>query len=115
MIADAAIYPELMTELDAIKRQRIGDLMLCRDWGNRGPWPAWPKPDEPDFTHLIPKVKEVIRAAGLRDELSFASFRHGGFTEGGDAELTDREMLARGGGTRLSRRCRNTPSVRRDR
>ncbi len=96
MIADAAIYPELMTELDAIKRQRIGDLMLCRDWGNRGPWPAWPKPDEPDFTHLIPKVKEVIRAAGLRDELSFTSFRHGGFTEGGDAELTDREMLARG-------------------
>ena len=27
------------------------------------------------------KVKEVIRAAGLRDELSFTSFRHGGFTE----------------------------------
>jgi hypothetical protein len=41
-------------------------------------------------------VKEVIRAAGLRDELSFTSFRHGGFTEGGDAELTDREMLAQG-------------------
>ena len=40
--------------------------------------------------------KEVIRAAGLRDELSFTSFRHGGFTEGGDAELTDREMLAAG-------------------
>jgi len=32
----------------------------------------------------------------LRDELSFTSFRHGGFTEGGDAELTDREMLAQG-------------------
>jgi hypothetical protein len=30
----------------------------------------------------------------LRDEPSFTSFRHGGFTEGGDAELTDREMLA---------------------
>jgi hypothetical protein len=42
------------------------------------------------------KVKEVIRAAGRRDELSFRSFRHGGFTEGGDAELTDREMLAQG-------------------
>jgi hypothetical protein len=41
-------------------------------------------------------VKEVIRAAGLRDQLSFTSFRHGGFTEGGDAELTDREMLAQG-------------------
>jgi len=44
-----------------------------------------PKPDQPDFTHVSRKVKEVIRAAGLRDELSFTSFRDGGFTEGGDA------------------------------
>jgi hypothetical protein len=42
------------------------------------------------------KVKEVIRAAGLRDELSFASFRHGGFTEAGDAELTDQKLMAQG-------------------
>ncbi len=94
--AGAALYPELMAELDGIKRERIGGLMLCRDWGERGPWPTWPKPDQPDFTHLSRKVKEVIRAAGMRDELSFTSFRHGGFTEGGDAELTDREMLAQG-------------------
>ncbi|TYL86337.1 hypothetical protein [Bradyrhizobium cytisi] len=94
--AGAPLYPELMAELDAIKRDRIGGLMLCRDWSNRGPWPTWPKPDQPDFTHLSRKVKEVIRAAGLRDVLSFTSFRHGGFTEGGDAELTDREMLAQG-------------------
>jgi hypothetical protein len=90
----APVYPELMAELDAIKRERIGGLMLCRDWGDRGPWPTWPKPDEPDFTHVSRKVKEVIRAAGMRDELSFTSFRHGGFTEGGDAELTDREIAA---------------------
>ena len=64
-----ALYPELMAELDAIKRERIGGLMLCRDWGDRAPWPTWPKPDQPDFTHLSRKVKEVIRAAGLRDEL----------------------------------------------
>lgn len=94
--AGAPLYPELTGELDTIKRDRIGGLMLCRDWGNRGPWPTWPKPDQPDFTHLSRKVKEVIRAAKLRDELSFTSFRHGGFTEGGDAELTDREMLAQG-------------------
>jgi hypothetical protein len=94
--AGVPLYPELMAELDGIKRERIGGLMLCRDWGERGPWPTWPKPDQPDFTHLSRKVKEVIRAAGLRDELSFTSFRHGGFTEGGDAELTDREMLAQG-------------------
>ena len=94
--AGAALYPELMLELDAIKRERIGGLVLRRDWGDRGPWPTWPKPDQPDFTHVSRKVKEVIRAAGLRDELSFTSFRHGGFTEGGDAELTDRELMAQG-------------------
>jgi len=60
--------------------------MLCRDGGDRGPWPTWPKPDQLDFTHLSRKVKEVIRAADLHDELSFTSFRHGGLTETGDAE-----------------------------
>lgn len=94
--AGVPLYPELMAELDAIKRQRIGGLMLCRDWGDRGPWPTQPKPGEYDLTHMSRKVKEVIRAAKLRDELSFASFRHGGFTESGDAELTDREIMAQG-------------------
>jgi hypothetical protein len=83
--AGAALYPELMAELDTIKRERIGGLMLRRDWG---------QPHMPNFTHVSRKVKEVIRAAGLRDELSFTSFRHGGLTETGDAELTDREVLA---------------------
>lgn len=40
--------------------------------------------------------KKVILAAGMRGELSFRSFRHGGFTETGDAELTDREIQAQG-------------------
>ena len=88
------IYPELMAELDAIKHKRIGGLMLCRDWGDRRPWPTWPRPGEPDLTHMSRKVKEVIRAAGLRDELTFTSFRHGGFTEMGDAELTDSQIRA---------------------
>ena len=42
------------------------------------------------------KVKEIIRAAGLRDELTFTSFRHGGFTEAADADLTDAEIRAQG-------------------
>jgi hypothetical protein len=42
------------------------------------------------------RVKEIIREAGLSDELSFASFRHGGFNGAGDAELTDRELMAQG-------------------
>ena len=43
--AGAPVYPALMAELDAIKRDRISGLMLCRDWGERGPWPTWPKLD----------------------------------------------------------------------
>lgn len=90
------LYPELMAELDAIKRDRIGGLMVVRDWGDRRPWATWPQPDRPDMTHMSRKVKQIIRAAGLRDELTFTSFRHGGFTEAGDAELTDREIMAQG-------------------
>lgn len=87
------LYPELMLELDAIKRERIGGLMLCRDWGERAPWPA---PDTGDVTLLSRTVKDIIRAAGLREELTFTSFRHGGFTEGADAGLSDAELRAAG-------------------
>jgi hypothetical protein len=92
--AGSSLYPELMAELDVIKRERIGGLMLCRDWGDRKPWPTWPRPGEPDLTHMSRKVKLIIRAAGLRDKLTFTSFRHGGFTEAGDADLTDAQIRA---------------------
>jgi hypothetical protein len=89
-------FPALMAELDTIKKTRIAGLMLRRDWGRHAPWPTWPQEDQIDLTHMSRKVKEVIRAAKLRDELTFTSFRHGGFTEAGDAELTDRELMAQG-------------------
>ena len=94
----APLYPELMEELDAIKRERIGGLMLCRDWGDRRAWPTWPRNDEPEFvdlTHMTRTVKKIMRAAGLRAELTYTSFRHGGFTEAGDADLTDTQIRAR--------------------
>ena len=91
--AGVPLYPELMAELDAVKRERIGGLMLRRDWGDRGPWPTG---DNADLTHMSRKTKEVIRAAGLRDALTFTSFRHGGFTEAADAGLSDAEMRAAG-------------------
>jgi hypothetical protein len=110
----AALYPELIAELEAIKGDRIGGSMLSRDWGNRGPWPTWLKPDQTDFTHMSRKVREVIRAAELRDELSFTSFRHFGLSETGDAELTDRKIWRRVGTTR-SRCFRNMWSAPRTR
>jgi hypothetical protein len=41
-------------------------------------------------------VKKIIRAARVQDELTFTSFRHGGFTEGADADLSDAELRAQG-------------------
>lgn len=35
-----------------------------------------------------------MRMACLPDNLSFSPFRHGGLTGGGDADITDREILA---------------------
>ncbi len=49
-----------------------------------------------DLDYLRSTVKKVIRAAGLRGELSFTSFRHGGFTEGADADMSDAELRAAG-------------------
>jgi hypothetical protein len=94
--AGVPLYPELMAELEAIKRERIAGLMLRRDWGDQRPWPTWPTTNEIDLTHMSRKVKEVIRAARLRDELTFTSFRHGGFTEAADADLSDAEIRAQG-------------------
>ncbi len=91
----SVLYPELMNELDTIKRERIGGLMIRRDWGDQRPWPT----QKGDLGQMSRTVKEIIRAAGLRDELSFTSFRHGGFTEAGDADMTDREITAQGGHT----------------
>ncbi len=50
--------------------------------GQTGPVANVADPEQVDLTHMSRKVKEVIRAAGLRDELTFTSFRarrlHGG-------------------------------------
>jgi hypothetical protein len=63
--------------------------MLRRDDSGR----VWATKGE-RLTHLARKVKDIIRAAGLRDELTFSSFRHGGFTEAAAAKLTDRQIVA---------------------
>jgi hypothetical protein len=94
------LFPELMAELDAIKAGVVvglDGLMFRRDHKHRrGKVPLpWITPrGELDYFRSV--VKNIIRAAGLRDELSFTSFRHGGFTEGADADMTDAELRAAG-------------------
>jgi len=41
-------------------------------------------------------VQRIIRAAGLRDELSFTPFRHDGFMERAASDLSDAELRAAG-------------------
>jgi len=90
------LFPELMAELDAIKAKTVWGLVFRRDHEHRRspaplPWPT----ERKDLRYLRSVVKKIVAAAGLRSELSFTSFRHGGFTEGADSDLTDAELRGR--------------------
>jgi len=91
------VLPELMAELDAIKNTMVSGLVFRRDHEHRKsrtplPWIT----ERKDLRYLRSVVKEIVAAAGIRNELSFTSFRHGGFTEGADSDLTDAELRAAG-------------------
>ncbi|WP_084802830.1 hypothetical protein [Bradyrhizobium sp. NAS80.1] len=91
------LFPELMAELDAIKETVVSGLVFRRDHEHRRsptqlPWIT----DRKDLRYLRGVVKRIVAAAELRSELSFTSFRHGGFTEGADSDLTDAELRAAG-------------------
>jgi hypothetical protein len=91
----APLFPELMARMDAMKRDRVGGLFFVRDWADpiaKIPLPWVTAAGGLDFVKK--KAKAVIRKAGLRDELSFTSFRHGGLTELGNADLTDTQIRA---------------------
>jgi hypothetical protein len=89
------LFPELMEELDAIKQTTVMGLIFRRDHEHRRsltplPWIT----ERKDLRYLRSVVKKIVVAGGLRPELSFTSFRHGGFTEGADSDLTDAELRA---------------------
>ncbi|MCK1424298.1 hypothetical protein IVB15_09715 [Bradyrhizobium sp. 182] len=93
----APLFPELMDELDEMKKTSLPGLVFRRDHAHRRsvtPIP-WITPRK-DLRYLRSVVKKIIAAADLRQELSFTSFRHGGFTEGADSDLTDAELRAAG-------------------
>jgi hypothetical protein len=90
-----ALFPELMERLDALKKDRIGGLMFVRDWVDRVakrpvPWVA----PSGDLTYVRQRTKDVVTDAGLRTEITFTSFRHGGMTELGNSDLTDAQIRA---------------------
>ncbi len=91
------LFAELMSELDAIREVVASGLVFRRDHPHRRsqvplPWIT----ERKDLRYLRHVVKKIVVAAGLRNELSFTSFRHGGFTEGADSDLTDAELRTAG-------------------
>jgi hypothetical protein len=85
------LWPELMERLDA--QPRYGTLIVTRDRLDRRrkvhlPW------KEDHFRH---RVANIRAAAGIDFEAKFKGLRHGGNTEGGDADLTDAQLRALSG------------------
>lgn len=91
-----ALWPELMARLDAAPR--LGTLIVMRDEPDRKrkahlPWAT--EAANP-IRHVQSVVAEIREAAGLPNEITLTSFRHGGHTDGADAELSDAQMRALG-------------------
>ena len=93
--AGAALFPELMARMDLMKRDRIGGgPFFVRDWRDwrtdaRQPWAP-----NGNVRTITRKTREILDAVGLPREITFTSFRHGGLTELGDADLTDAQIRA---------------------
>jgi hypothetical protein len=85
------LWPELMERLDAAPRR--GTLIVMRDQSDRRrkihlPW------KEDYFRH---RVAALRAKAGLDPDEKFMGLRHGGNTEGADAELSDAQLRALSG------------------
>ena len=85
------LWPELMERLETTPR--YGTLIVTRHQLDRRrkahlPW------KEDNFRH---RVAEIRAAAGIDFSAKFMGLRHGGNTEGGDADLTDTQLRALSG------------------
>ena len=92
-----ALWPEMVGRLETIKR--TGTLIVMRD----DPDPRkkvhlpWMTGGRNAMRYVQAEVRRISRAAGLPDEITFTSFRHGGHTDGSNSGLTDAQMRALGG------------------
>lgn len=83
-----SLYPELTDRLD--DTDKIGPLIVMRNKKDRRRNEYLPyKVDW--FRHCVAAIRDH---AGLPKEITFASFRHGGLTELGDAGLTEQRMMS---------------------
>jgi hypothetical protein len=86
-----ALWPDIMDRLDSSDRH--GTLIVTRDTVDRFkkvrlPWKK---------RHFLRHVAKIRIAAGIDPEIKFMGLRHGGNTEGADANLSDAQMRALSG------------------
>jgi hypothetical protein len=93
------LFPELMDRLDRAAKR--ASLICVRDkpdaTGVHRPWPTGAKAG--GMSPFIRRVAKIRDAAGLPKELTFRTFRVGGFTAGGEADLSDADINAVGAKT----------------
>ncbi|MBP0116243.1 hypothetical protein JWS04_35355 [Bradyrhizobium vignae] len=75
------LSPELMAELDEVKRTMVSGRFSGEIAHRRASTPLPWITERKDLRYLRSVVKDIIVEAGIRIELSFTSFRHGGFTD----------------------------------
>lgn len=85
------LWPDLTARLDASDRH--GTLIITRDEPDRFkqvrlPWKK---------RHFLRTVAKIRKVAGIDPDIKFMGLRHGGNTEGGDADLTDAQLRALSG------------------
>jgi hypothetical protein len=91
------LWPEMTQRLAGARR--LGTLIVMRD----APDPRrkinlpWMTGGRNPMRYVQAEVRRICRAAGLPDEISFTSFRHGGHTDGAESDLTEAQMRALGG------------------
>ena len=90
------LWPETVARLEGVTR--TGTLIVMRD--NPDPRKKvhlpWMTGGRNPMRYVQAEVRRICRAAGLPDDITFTSFRHGGHTDGADSGLTDAQMRALG-------------------
>jgi hypothetical protein len=92
-----ALWPEMMARLESTNR--TGTLVVMRDRPDprKKVQMPWMTGGRNPMRYVQAEVRRICRLAGLPDNISFTSFRHGGHTDGSDAGLSDAQMRALGG------------------
>jgi hypothetical protein len=111
------LWPEMVARLEAVKQ--TGTLIVMRDNPDRRKktYLPWMTGGRNPMRWVQAEVRRICGAAGLPDDISFTSFRHGGHTDGADAGLTDAQMRALGGHkttAAMLRYAKDTEAQRRD-